>query len=67
MENSIMEQTKKSCVACERSSEEVPLLTLDYGRSTFSVCPQHLPVFIHAPLVGKLAGAENIEPAEHHD
>ena len=64
-----MAETKKVCIACERSSDEVPLLTLDYRGSMFNICPQHLPILIHDPtrLTGKLPGAENMEPAEHHD
>jgi hypothetical protein len=33
------------------------------------ICPQHLPLLIHNPqqLAGKLAGAENLKPADHHD
>jgi hypothetical protein len=58
-----------SCIACARTQEEIPLITLTYQNATFSICPQHLPVLIHNPqmLVGKLAGAENMQPAEHRD
>ncbi len=59
----------KTCIACERSMNDIPLLTLDYRGDTFSICPQHLPVLIHDPtaLTGKLPGAETMEPAEHED
>jgi len=59
----------KVCVACERNSAVVPLITLEYRGSEFSICPQHLPVLIHDPggLVGRLPGAEEMEPADHHD
>lgn len=58
-----------SCIVCARPQEEIPLLTLAYQNTTFCICPQHLPVLIHNPqmLVGKLAGAENMSPAEHQD
>ena len=61
--------TTPACVACGRSSAEVPLLTLSYQSGTFSICPQHLPMLIHDPrsLVGKLPGAEGMAPADHHD
>ena len=57
------------CIACNRTSKEIPLLTLTYGESTFCICPQHLPVLIHDPqmLIGKLPGAEKMLPAEHKD
>lgn len=57
------------CVACDRTQEQVPLLTLDFQNRTFSICPQHLPMLIHDPktLIGRLPGAEGMEPAEHRD
>jgi hypothetical protein len=59
----------KRCVACERGTDITPLLTLEYQGGTFCICPQHLPVLIHDPaqLVGRLAGAESFQPAEHKD
>ncbi len=64
-----METNKTICIFCERSDESTPLLSLTYQNKTFSICPQHLPVLIHDPsqLIGKLPGAENLSPAEHHD
>lgn len=58
-----------TCLLCDRDSDATPLLTLDYRGSTFRICPQHLPVLIHDPaqLVGRLPGAESLEPADHHD
>jgi hypothetical protein len=57
------------CLACERESLEVPLLSLEYRGGRHWICPQHLPVLIHDPaqLVGKLAGAEKLRPADHQD
>jgi hypothetical protein len=59
----------KSCIACGRGPAETPLLTLDYRDSTFSICAQHLPVLIHDPgqLVGRLPGAETMQPSDHED
>lgn len=59
----------RSCLACERGSEEVPLITLDYRGRTLWICPQHLPLLIHDPqrLAGRLPGAEHLSPADHHD
>lgn len=63
------ENQAKQCVACDRGSETIPLLTLEYRGGTFWICPQHLPFLIHDParLVGKLPGAEAFEPSEHED
>ena len=60
---------KQECLACHRDASETPLIRLDYQGSRLWICPQHLPILIHDParLVGKLSGAENLEPAEHQD
>jgi hypothetical protein len=60
---------KPGCVACGRGSADVPLLSFEYRGGSHSICPQHLPVLIHDPaqLTGKLAGAENLKPADHQD
>ena len=49
------------CLYCQHSSDEVPLLRLEYRGSQTWICPQHLPILIHKPsqLAGKLPGAEN--------
>ena len=58
-----------ACVACGRDSQEVPLLQLEFRGSEFRICPQHLPLLIHDParLIGKLPGAEGLEPADTGD
>lgn len=60
---------KRYCIVCNRTKEEMPLITLKYQKGKFYICPQHLPMLIHDPktLTGKLPGAEGMEPAEHHD
>lgn len=57
------------CLYCERSSDLVPLIQLEYQTQQFWICPQHLPILIHDPnrLVGKLPGADALRPADHHD
>lgn len=57
------------CVVCSRGSDATPLIRLDYRATQFWICPQHLPLLIHSPheLIGRLPGAENLKPAEHHD
>jgi hypothetical protein len=57
------------CLACERDSEATPLIPLEYRGTQTWICPQHLPILIHNPaqLTGKLEGAENLRPADHHD
>ena len=61
-----MADNDKKCVFCEKSGNEVPLITLDFQDKNFWICPQHMPVLIHSPgeLIGKLPGAENMEPGK---
>jgi len=62
-----MNQDFPKCAYCDRTSEEVPLLVLNYKDEKFWICPQHLPVLIHKPqnLVGKLPGAEHLSSEDH--
>jgi hypothetical protein len=57
------------CLACGRDAEQTPLVTLEYRGDRTYICPQHLPILIHDParLIGKLPGAEGLEPADVHD
>ena len=59
----------KTCLACGRGPNEVPLITLSYRGEERWICPQHLPLLIHDPqrLAGMLPGAEDLSPADHHD
>jgi hypothetical protein len=61
-----MSESKK-CLSCERSEQEVPLVTLQFMGSNTWICPQCLPTLIHAPqkLAGKLPGAESMAGAQH--
>jgi hypothetical protein len=57
------------CLNCNRSEADIPLVSLRHAGNQAWICSQCLPVLIHQPqqLTGKLAGAEKIEPAAHHD
>lgn len=59
----------KTCLACGCDDQVTPLVALEYRGERLWICPAHLPVLIHDPqrLVGRLPGAENLSPAEHHD
>jgi hypothetical protein len=61
--------TSPVCLVCGRGSTDVPLLALEYRGAMLRICPQHLPMLIHDPgsLIGRLPGAENLRPADHHD
>jgi hypothetical protein len=64
-----MTDTQPTCLACERTSDQIPLLAMQFQGKQLWICPEHLPVLIHKPqmLVGRLAGAEGLRPAEHLD
>jgi len=61
--------TPKKCLSCNRSENEIPLVTLTYSAKLAFICSHCLPMLIHHPeqLIGRLEGAENIPPAEHSD
>jgi hypothetical protein len=60
-------ETTARCIHCERTVEEVPLLTLTHRAGAAYICPQCLPVLIHQPqqLLSRLPGAEALQPHEH--
>lgn len=57
-----MTETNPTCLVCEKSDEEVPLLVLRYQGSQIHICPFHLPILIHKPeqLADKLPGIDNL-------
>lgn len=61
--------TTTTCLNCDRSDEMIPLVALRYGGNEAWICSQCLPRLIHEPhrLAGKLANAEQIPTADHHD
>ena len=65
-----MPDQQSVCLYCERTSDDVPLITILYRGSQVFICPQHLPILIHKPaqLAEKLPGAERLEGHDHeHD
>jgi hypothetical protein len=62
-----MTENQSKCIHCERTSDEVPLLTLNYAGKEYFICSQHLPVLIHKPheLIDKLPGASNLTGHTH--
>ncbi len=66
-----MTNTKNTyqCLNCNRPETQVPLVALRYTEQSVWICTQCLPTLIHHPqqLAGKLAGAENLEAADHDD
>ncbi|MFH2101926.1 MAG: hypothetical protein ABIJ39_01025 [Chloroflexota bacterium] len=57
----------KHCLNCNRSEQDIPLVSLQYRGDQAHICSQCFPMLIHAPgkLAGKLEGADSIPPAEH--
>lgn len=62
-----MTQEQNACIVCGRSSQEVPLLAIEYQGKKYWICPQHFPILIHEPtqLIGRLPGAENLQGHQH--
>ena len=59
--------TVPSCIHCEKSEDEAPILRLSFMGEEAAICSSCLPVLIHRPdrLAGRLKGAETIEPSSH--
>jgi hypothetical protein len=64
-----MTTDQHQCIVCEKSSQEVPLLSFEYQGKPYWICPQHLPILIHEPsqLAGKLPGAEKLQGHRHDE
>jgi hypothetical protein len=60
---------KDDCISCGKPDTEVPLLLIQYKGAGYSICPQCLPVLIHAPakLAKRLPGLETIAPPSHKE
>lgn len=56
-----------TCINCDRSENEMPLITLHYKGEVIHLCSGCLPILLHSPakLSGKLVDAEKIKPANH--
>jgi len=63
------EKSVKKCLSCNRSENEIPLVTLSYSSKPAYICSYCLPLLIHHPeqLIGRLEGADKIPPADHND
>jgi hypothetical protein len=59
------QSSRKYCLSCNRSENEIPLIILTYSSRPAFICSFCLPLLIHHPeqLIGKLKGAEKIPPA----
>ena len=57
-----------TCLNCNRSENEMPLIHLQYRGEVLFLCSGCMPILLHSPgkLIGKLPDAEKIQPA-HHD
>ncbi len=62
-----MNEVEHRCLVCNLSSQEIPLLRLEYQGHEYWICPQDFPTLIHEPqkLVGLLPGAEKLHGHEH--
>lgn len=57
-----------TCLNCNRSENEMPLINLQYKGDKFYICSGCMPMLLHSPakLAGKLPDAEKIQPANHN-
>ena len=63
----LAETNPARCVSCDRTVDEVPLLSLTHRHGAAYICPQCLPILIHEPqqLLSKLPGTEALQPHQH--
>ena len=40
---------ENKCLYCQRDSQEIPLILLEYRGKALAICPEHLPILIHKP------------------
>jgi len=57
----------KTCLNCNRTEQEIPLVTLQYQGKQVYICSHCFPTLIHSPakLAGTMQDAEKIQPADH--
>jgi hypothetical protein len=62
-----MSESSPSCLVCQTTQDQAPLIQLQYQGQLYYICPEHFPLLIHSPqkLAGKLPGAENLKAHEH--
>jgi hypothetical protein len=55
-----------TCLNCNRTEDQIPLLGLQFRSGTIHICPQCLPILIHKPekLADKLPGMDVSKPVE---
>ena len=58
---------QKVCLNCNRTDEQIPLLTSSFKGEAKYICPQCLPVLIHKTqqLADKLPGMDVTPAADH--
>jgi len=58
----MIEQNEKVCLNCNRTDEQIPLISMFFNGAEKFICPQCLPTLIHKIhlLADKLPGAEMI-------
>ena len=64
-----MQADAMKCLVCQKSSQEVPLISLTFQGQEYQICPEHFPVLIHQPqrLAGILPGAEKLHGHSHEE
>jgi hypothetical protein len=62
-----MPDTQPNCLYCKRTSQQVPLLSVEFKDQPYWICPEHLPIMIHKPhlLASILPGIETSGDEEH--
>lgn len=64
-----MPDTTATCLVCQQSEDDVPIVAFRFRGADLWICSQHLPVLIHSPqkLADILPGADGLDAADHKD
>lgn len=64
-----MPDTTATCLVCQQSEDDVPIVAFRFRGADLWICSQHLPVLIHSPqkLADILPGADGLDAADHED
>jgi len=64
-----MTDTTATCIVCQQSDDDVPIVAFRFRGADLWICSQHIPVLIHSPqkLAQVLPGAAGLDAADHTD
>ncbi len=58
-----------TCIVCQQTDDDVPVIAFRFRGADLWICSQHIPTLIHSPqkLADILPGAGRLDGADHAD